>query len=135
MEQHKARLCLITWTSPLSISRHSQIDLVQEEWYLVKEMYDSSKILNTNPSTPPPLPSKEEKTYYLVINGTQIGNQTFNQIKTFIQQGIVTEETLVWTAGMENWEKLIDVAPLNNLLQSKKTSLPPPVPNLLKKKK
>lgn len=95
-----------------------------------KVMYDSSKILNTNPLTPPPLPSQEEKTYYLVINGTQIGNQTFNQIKTFIQQGIVTGETLVWTDGMENWGKLIDVAPLNTLLQSKKTSLPPPIPNL-----
>lgn len=78
--------------------------------------------LNTNPAkqaTPPPLAT--ETTYYIYVNGQQIGNQTIAQIAQLLSLGQITGETLVWTAGMSNWAPLKSVPELAS-------AIPPPVP-------
>ena len=77
--------------------------------------------INTNPAsqTPPPLP--QEPTYFVYVNGQQIGGQTAAQIMQMRAQGTVNDETLVWTAGMANWTAIKNVPALATLC-------PPPIP-------
>ena len=86
----------------------------------------SSQVINTNPTaTPPPIP--QETTYFIYINGQQIGGQTQHNIAQFIAQGVVNGNTLVWKAGMQTWLKLSQMPEFLPLLN---TQTPPPVPTL-----
>jgi membrane protease subunit (stomatin/prohibitin family) len=85
----------------------------------------ASQMINTNP-TQIPLPI-QSPTYYLYINGAQVSGQTIQQIQSYIQQGVVNSETLVWTVGMSNWARLIDVPTLSSLVSP---TVPPPINNL-----
>ncbi len=78
--------------------------------------------LNTNPQpTPPPIP--QETTYFIYVNGQQIGGQTVAQIASMRAQGLVNDDTLVWTAGMSNWTPIKFVPTLVS-------SCPPPIPHV-----
>lgn len=80
--------------------------------------------LNTNPAqqaTPPPI--QPEPTYFVYVNGQQIGGQTVTQISQMLAQGQITGETLVWTAGMSTWAPVKTVPALASLC-------PPPMPPL-----
>lgn len=84
----------------------------------------AGQMLNTNPVMPPPI---SEVTYHLYVDGKQIAEQTMQQVSTYIQQGIVTPETLVWTAGMTNWSKASEVPDIASVFNSQ---TPPPIPSL-----
>ena len=79
-------------------------------------------VLNTNPVTPPPI--NAVPTFYVYINGQQIGGQTIQQIASYAQQGIVNGDTLVWMPGMPAWVKLSTVPQLAHLVSP---IVPPPV--------
>ena len=80
----------------------------------------ASSNLDTNPQpAPPPLP--QETTYYVYLNGQQIGGQTAAQISQMLTRGQVNGDTLVWTAGMANWAPIKSVPALAAMC-------PPPVP-------
>ena len=82
----------------------------------------TGQTLNTNPNpqvVPPPLP--QETTYFVYVNGQQIGGQTVSQIAAMKAQGLVNDDTLVWTAGMANWAPIKSVPALA-------AACPPPVP-------
>lgn len=74
---------------------------------------------NTNPVTPPPV--NFEQTYFVYLNGQQLGGQSVQQIASYIQQGLVTGDTLVWAVGMPAWVKLSSIPQLASLV-------PPVVP-------
>lgn len=75
--------------------------------------------LSTNPQpVPPPIP--QETTYFVYVNGQQIGGQTAAQVTSMRAQGIVNDDTLVWTAGMTSW------APIKSV-PSLASSCPPPI--------
>lgn len=82
----------------------------------------TAQMLNTNPNTPPPV--IQETTYHLYVNGQQVGGLTPQHIISYIQQGLVNNETLVWTFGMPRWVKLVEVPDLANLINH---STPPPI--------
>ena len=84
----------------------------------------AGQTINTNP-TPPPMPS--QTTYFVYVNGQQLGGQTVQTISALIAQGAVNGETLVWVAGMPAWVKLAQVPELAQLLSAQ---TPPPVPML-----
>ncbi len=84
----------------------------------------AGQFLNTNPTTPPPLP--QGKSYYIAINGNQIPNQTPLQIAEYIQQGVADANTLVWAPGMSNWARIADMLELSALVNNSQT--PPPLP-------
>lgn len=78
--------------------------------------------INTNPQlAPPPIP--QETTYYVYVNGQQIGGQTATQIASMRSQGIINDETLIWTVGMANWTPIKSVPSLS-------ATCPPPMPPL-----
>lgn len=79
----------------------------------------ASNMINTNPQ--PPIP--QETLYYIYVNGQQIGGQSEQQIASFIYQGLINADTLVWYAGLPNWVKLATVPALARFIQQ----TPPPI--------
>lgn len=84
----------------------------------------ASSVINTSPNTPPPIPNR---TFHIAINGTQIPNQTLQQISAFLHQGTANADTLVWSVGMPNWVRIADVPELAGLVNAQ---TPPPLPNM-----
>ncbi len=69
----------------------------------------------------PPLP--QEATFFLFVNGQQVGGQTIQTIKSMLIEGSINGETLAWRAGMSNWDKLSNIPELSSLLET----VPPPI--------
>ena len=72
-------------------------------------------------TTPPPLP-KQIAQYYISLNKQQEGPFSLEQIKSYIEDETITEQTLVWTQGMQGWEEAQAV------LNAHFTQTPPPLP-------
>lgn len=81
---------------------------------------NTSKIKTSNQSSadrtqsrqqniPPPLP--QDRIYYVAIGNVQQGPLTMTQLQQMQQQGQLTPNTLVWTAGMAGWTAA-NIAPL-----------------------
>jgi membrane protease subunit (stomatin/prohibitin family) len=86
------------------------------------QMGNISNNLNTN--TPPPPPSAIE--FFVLIDNQQNGPFDLNKIKELISNGSINKETLVWKAGMENWDNAGKQTELNNLFNA----VPPPPPSI-----
>jgi membrane protease subunit (stomatin/prohibitin family) len=83
--------------------------------------------VNINPpaATPPPLAGSNYQ-YFVAINGQQNGPMDFNAVATLIQNKNINAETLIWRAGMANWDKLQNQQEFASVL-----SCPPPMPPTL----
>ena len=86
----------------------------------------ANNIINTNPIIPPPLP--QQSTYFLYINGQQIGGQTISMIQQLILHGSVNRDTLVWTQGMANWAAASQIPALAGLFVTQPPINTPPIP-------
>lgn len=73
------------------------------------------------PAAPPPLPAAQ--TFHVEMNGQAQGPFTVAQIQSGIANGQVTADSLVWTAGMAQWQKAGTVEALQSLFVA-----PPPLP-------
>lgn len=62
------------------------------------------------------------KEYHFLLGREQYGPFTIEELST----KELTNETLIWTDGMENWQKLKDIPELVQMLKPK--SVPPPPP-------
>lgn len=63
------------------------------------------------------------KVYYYLIGKDQNGPFTIEQLA----EKVLTNETLIWTEGMQNWQKLNDIPELFQIIKPK--SVPPPPPS------
>jgi membrane protease subunit (stomatin/prohibitin family) len=77
---------------------------------------------NQNQSTPPPPPGSA---IFVLVNNKQEGPFNVEQLKSFIQNGQITKETLAWKEGMAQWDKAENLPQINQLFG---TSTPPPPP-------
>lgn len=87
--------------------------------------------INTNPpsmGTPPPMP--QETTWFLYINGQQIGGQTYANILSLKAQGQIDENTLVWKSGMAAWQRIISVPELASIFAPMAVPTPPIPPQV-----
>ncbi len=75
-------------------------------------------------TTPPPIPTVA--TYYLAINGQQVGPVGLDYILGGINSGSITPTTLYWQQGMTEWCEIST----SNALMSNLQFLPPPIPTL-----
>ena len=75
---------------------------------------------NQNQSTPPPPPGSA---IFVLVNNKQEGPFNVEQLKSFIQNGQITKETLAWKEGMAQWDKAENLPQINQLFG---TSTPPP---------
>ena len=70
------------------------------------------------------VPEPFEKMYYYAKNKAPIGPLNIDEIEVLIENKTITTDTLVWSSGMENWQKartLEEIESLFNLLT------PPPL--------
>ena len=71
--------------------------------------------------TPPPMP--QQTTYHVAVGGVQQGPFPVSQLQQMIQQGQLTRDTMVWTAGMPAWAAANSVQELSQLFGA----VPPPL--------
>jgi len=57
--------------------------------------------------------------YYLNEKLEQNGPYAFNLLKKIWIDGKITPNSFIWTEGMTNWEKILDLPEVYNCLQSK----------------
>lgn len=74
---------------------------------------------------PPPI-SNPESFYFVFINGQQIGNQTIDNLKDFINKGVVNGETMVWKSGLPQWVKAHTLPEIAKLLSHQAPPMFPP---------
>lgn len=65
--------------------------------------------------TPPPLP--QIPAYYVGIDGQPVGPLDEAALREMVAGGELTETSLVWTDGMQDWSKAGEVADLKDLLE------------------
>ena len=84
-------------------------------------MNDSSQSANGNIQIPPPIPGIS---YHVAVNGNATGPYDINTIIQLINTHQITSETLLWSVGMEKWEKAKDINEISKLLET----TPPKIP-------
>ncbi|MCB0539379.1 MAG: SPFH domain-containing protein [Bacteroidetes bacterium] len=77
---------------------------------------------NQPQATPPPPPGSA---IFVLVNNKQEGPFNLEQLKSFIQNGQITKETLAWKEGMAQWDKAENLPEIKQLFG---TSTPPPPP-------
>ena len=81
-----------------------------------------AQTMNTNVA-PPPLPQSSQ--YYIAINGQQQGPFDSNAIISYIRNGQITSETLLWKQGMPAWAKASSFVEFSNLFGACPPAIPP----------
>lgn len=74
------------------------------------------------PGTPPPIPSTA--TYFVAVEGKQAGPFDIQTLGAQASSGQLSQQTLVWTQGMEQWTPAGRVPALAGIF----ASVPPPLP-------
>lgn len=78
--------------------------------------------LNTNPSTPPPI--QNQKRYFFVVDGVQSQGFLLSDMPKLISEGMVKQDTLAWTDGLQDWIKAIEIVEIKPFFNQ----TPPPIP-------
>jgi membrane protease subunit (stomatin/prohibitin family) len=82
-----------------------------------------SKKKDTNTNTPPPIPSRDERVYYVALDNASEGPYDMRTIKGMVKKGEITRDTLIWTKGMKNWDKA------QSVIGEYFDNTPPPLPS------
>lgn len=85
--------------------------------------------INTNPQptgaaigmAPPPPPVEQ---YYVYINGQQYGPINKNDVLTYISNGTIRKDSLIWKPGMQSWQQISSLIEFASCFSS---PLPPPI--------
>lgn len=75
-------------------------------------------------SVPPPIPTAA---YHVAANGQAAGSYDMTSLKQMAENGQFTADSLVWKAGMAEWEKACSVDDLKSLFDNKMPPIPPAV--------
>jgi hypothetical protein len=76
----------------------------------------------SGPATPPPIPGAV--TYFVVVEGKQMGPFDMQTLASQAASGRLTRDTLVWAQGMAQWTPAGQIAALASIF----ASVPPPLP-------
>lgn len=76
------------------------------------------------PQTPPPINPASSAMYNVAVNGQATGPFDMVTLRNMFMAGTFLKESLVWTAGMSNWQKAGDVEELKSMFCEM-----PPIPN------
>jgi len=77
----------------------------------------------SQPATPPPLPT--QPAYHIAVGGQQQGPFTLDALRTCVQDGRLTRQTLVWKQGMAQWTPAGQVPEVAALFGATPPPLPP----------
>ena len=78
--------------------------------------------MNTQAAAPPPIP--QPASYFIAVNGQQQGPYDANAIMSYIAQGQIQRDTLIWKNGMPNWAQISTLPEFANSFGA----VPPPLP-------
>ncbi|EIJ36538.1 SPFH domain-containing protein [Thiothrix nivea] len=82
-----------------------------------------AEVLNKpSTATPPPIP---DTNWHVAVGQDAKGPYTLQQLQQMAQAGQINATTLVWQAGMANWQAAGETTPLINLFTAQ---TPPPIP-------
>lgn len=76
--------------------------------------------------TPPVMPPSSGVTFFVNLNGQQLGGQTIQNIIELINKGTFNGDTMVWKVGMPQWVKASEVPELSTLLSQQTPPMCPP---------
>ena len=76
------------------------------------------------PQTPPPINPASSAMYNVAVNGQATGPFDMVTLRNMFMAGTFLKESLVWTAGMSNWQKAGAVEELKSMFCEM-----PPIPN------
>lgn len=83
----------------------------------------ATNFINTQSAgTPPPL-LPQGKSYFIAINGQQEGPFSIAIIEQKYNSQFINDDTLIWTKGMSQWQKLVDCPDFDHLV----SGCPPPI--------
>ena len=68
---------------------------------------------SANATTPPPIQQPAE--VYIVVDNTQAGPFSQEDLVKLIQNDMLSQNTLVWKSGMANWQPASQVPEVNKL--------------------
>jgi len=85
-----------------------------------------------NQAAPPPIPGSNVQ-YFVYHENQQYGPYFLDIIKAYIAQKTITGESMMWKAGMANWEKSASIPDISALLNEGAVPPPPPPPPVPKK--
>lgn len=80
--------------------------------------------MNVDCNEMPPIPIER---YYIVINKTQQGPFSFDEIKQKISTGAISSNTFIWRKGLSEWVKVCETRDFRNLFYN---DCPPPIPTI-----
>lgn len=78
---------------------------------------------NLSTNSVPPIP--QANTFFVAINGAQQGPFDVPTIRDLVNQGTISNNTLVWKQGFPNWVSILSVPELASLF-----NCPPPLPSM-----
>lgn len=81
---------------------------------------------DTDPLSPPPVPdkTKEIKHYFAVIDGERVGPINLSAVAEMIAKQQITAETLMWTAGLDNWSAAETLSEVSQHLKNQPPAMP-----------
>jgi hypothetical protein len=88
-------------------------------------MFSSEQSTPSPAAAPPPLPASQR--FFVAVGGQQTGPFGLDGLSGEKAAGRLTEDSLVWSKGMSNWQKASTVAVLAELFED---DAPPPLPPL-----
>lgn len=78
-------------------------------------MQSQSQMAQGQTIVPPPLPTQQEATTYIVADNTQAGPFTEQELIKLIQNDLLKQDTWVWKQGMPKWMSASQVPDVNKL--------------------
>lgn len=84
----------------------------------------ATQYLNTGTPMPPPLPTVSE-TYHIAVNGNIAQGYTLQNLQDMLAKGSISDNTLAWKPGMNNWTELSKILGTENAATA---PVPPPLP-------
>jgi len=76
-------------------------------------------------AAPPPIPGDR---WHVALNDEATGPHSIAVINEMINEGVISAATLVWLAGMPEWQEAAENSTFKVLLQHSASNNPPPVP-------
>jgi hypothetical protein len=86
------------------------------------KLSDAMRSPDTTPAVPPPLP---QASWHIAQGQQSSGPHTLAELQAMVQAGHLNAATLVWQAGMAQWQAAGTVAALSSLLPASPPPLPP----------
>lgn len=78
-------------------------------------------------ATPPPIPTPQQRVYYLAINGAQYGPCDVTALSQMLATGQINGDTLAWCDGMPSWQPMKQIPALSALFGPPPGAVPPPI--------